>query len=172
MSHFLTPFLTPVQLWENVCLFSPHCTAAHFASNWILWFQSAFYDKLISRELRTCLAVLNLCEFYFWENLSDTMYGNNSCTEVNLKESVHNLVFSVSPVELLWTFLDMMCVCELQGAISNTLNVVTGYKYGEWLCWYNNCSALSWNKWSPQTHGELEQWSALLCLPSDEIAWV
>lgn len=69
------------------------------------WFQSVFDDKLISRELWICLPVLNLCEFYLWDNVSDTLYGNNSCTEVSLKESVHNVVFSVSPVEHVVNFL-------------------------------------------------------------------
>jgi hypothetical protein len=104
MSHILTPFLPPVQLWENVCLFSPHCTTTHIASNWMLWFQRVLDDKLISQELWTCLPVLNLCVFYLWDNLSDTVYGNNSCTEVSLMESVHNVVFS-APVELVMNFL-------------------------------------------------------------------
>lgn len=88
-----------------MCLFSPHCTTVHIASNWMPWFQSVFDDKLISRELWICLPVLNLCEFYLWDNVSDTLYGNNSCTEVSLKESVHNAVFSVSPVEPVMNFL-------------------------------------------------------------------
>jgi len=101
----------------------------------MLWFQSAFDDKLISRELWTCLPVLNLCEFYLRDSLSNTLCGNNSCTEVSLKESVHNVVFSYSPVELVMNFLrNDVCLSCREGAISNTLNVVTGYKYGEWLC--------------------------------------
>jgi hypothetical protein len=43
---------------------------------------------------------LNLYDFHLWGTLTNKMYNNNPCTEDDLKQSIQDVVPSISPAEL------------------------------------------------------------------------
>ena len=55
---------------------------------------------------------MNLCSFYLWGVLKDTVYGNYPYFEDVLKEKIQNVGFSVSPEEI-WSAMNNMFVSSV-----------------------------------------------------------
>jgi hypothetical protein len=81
---------------ERLPFFQEDHATSHIVSNCLQFFFGGGGGavKPLRRESWTSrLPDLKQCDFYLWGMLSDTVYGNNSCTAGSLKENVQNSVF-------------------------------------------------------------------------------
>jgi len=76
-------------------------TAQQLTLQTIVWIGWRLLVTIISRGLWHSRSTdMNLCSFYLWGVLKDTVYGNYPYFEDVLTEKIQNVGFSVSPEEI------------------------------------------------------------------------
>jgi hypothetical protein len=110
--HILAHFLTPVWLWDNLHLFSVIQCSSSYCKVYIL-FNSVSGDRITSRGLQSLRSqALNLCNFCLWGMSLERVHINNACTENHIRKSTQNIVFSISPAELLICSKNTLVMCD------------------------------------------------------------
>jgi len=67
-------------------------------------------------------------DFYLWGMLMVKVYNNNPRTEENIKESIQNIVLSISPAKLRRTMQEFLLRCD---AFLRVICCFNAFQYGK-----------------------------------------